>query len=190
MVAALERAASEPDVKAPAQASERPKPLPNSPALVRSAQEELVRLGCFSGGVDGVLGGTTRTAIKRYQAQQGKPDADLEINDEFVSELKNQSSRVCPIAREQKKGEQAAARHKARQEEERAAARHKARQEERAATRHRGRQEEERAATRQRAKKEARPAARPEPRVRQEARVPRYSGGGGGGHGTTIGVGF
>ena len=239
VVAALEQAATEPDVKAPAQASERPKPVPNSPQLVRSAQEELVRVGCLSGDVDGVLGGATRTAIKRYRAQQGKPEADVEISDEFISELKNQSSRVCPlvcpagqvaeteqcivaqkpapVAREKEEDEKAAARHKARQEEERAAARHKARQEEereeraaarrqkarqqeeraaarhkeeRAATGHKARQEEERAAARPRAKKEARPAARPEPRVRQQAAVPRYSGGGGGGHGTTIGVGF
>jgi peptidoglycan hydrolase-like protein with peptidoglycan-binding domain len=65
---------------------------------VRSAQQELNRLGCFFGAVDGSLNAPTKAAVQRYQNDRGiKPSGDVEITDEFVSELKKQSGRVCPL---------------------------------------------------------------------------------------------
>jgi multidrug efflux pump subunit AcrA (membrane-fusion protein) len=53
VVAAIDRANAMPDV--------------NTPEQVRSAQQELARLGCFSGAVDGSLSAPTKAAVERYQ---------------------------------------------------------------------------------------------------------------------------
>ena len=78
-------------------AVEPSKPASNKRELVRSAQKELARIGCFTGGVDGILSVATKTAIKRYQAERGRAGTEMEITDRFVSELMDQSSRVCPL---------------------------------------------------------------------------------------------
>jgi uncharacterized caspase-like protein len=84
VTAALDRANTVPDV--------------NKPEQVRAAQRELNRLGCFSGAEDGVLNGPTKTAVQLYEEARGaKPASDVEITDEFVSELKTLSARVCPL---------------------------------------------------------------------------------------------
>jgi uncharacterized caspase-like protein len=85
VVAALDKANALPDV--------------NTPALIRSAQQELARVGCYSGTVDGSLSPTTTVAIQHYQsARGGKPAAGaVDISDAFVSDLKKQSARVCPL---------------------------------------------------------------------------------------------
>jgi hypothetical protein len=74
-------------------------PAANTPELVRSAQQELSRLGCFSGAADGSLNASTATAVQRYQTERGdKLSSDVAITDDFVSQLKKQSARVCPLA--------------------------------------------------------------------------------------------
>ena len=78
-------------------AVEPSKPASNKRELVRSTQKELARIGCFTGGVDGILSVATKTAIKRYQAERGRAGTEMEITDRFVSELMDQSSRVCPL---------------------------------------------------------------------------------------------
>ena len=65
--------------------------------LVRSAQTQLARLGCFDGGLDGNLNTATKTAVARYQMLRGQPTGEIEITDDFVLELANQSTRVCPL---------------------------------------------------------------------------------------------
>jgi hypothetical protein len=74
-------------------------PAVNTPAQVRSAQQELARVGCYSGAVDGSLNPTTTVAIQHYQSERnGKPAAGgVDISDAFVSDLKKQSGRVCPL---------------------------------------------------------------------------------------------
>ena len=87
-------------------------PVANAPELVLSAQTELARIGCLDGRIDGILGKNTRSAVERYMAEKGKPEADVEITDDFVTTLKNKSSRVCPLtcpAGEVVKGEQCVA---------------------------------------------------------------------------------
>jgi peptidoglycan hydrolase-like protein with peptidoglycan-binding domain len=206
VIAALE--AVEPGRKPLGLTIEAPKPASNTPELVRSAQKELARIGCFTGDVDGILGDVTTTAIKRYQAERGRRAAEIEITDRFVSELMDQSSRICPLVCPTGKiaeGEQCvaarppapAARQKDVSEDERSGSRQKAKQESKSKAvarqkdtgedrRSRARQQEPRP---QRARQEE---AKPQTRIRQEAKssAPRYSSGGGGGHGPTIGVGF
>lgn len=69
----------------------------NTPDQVRAAQQQLARLGCFSDAVDGNLNDPTKAAVQHYQTARGKPASDMQISDDFVSELKSQSARICPL---------------------------------------------------------------------------------------------
>jgi hypothetical protein len=178
VVAALEKLTTDPDLKVPAGSVEPLQPLAGTTELVRSAQKELARIGCFAGTVDGSLNVATKDAVKRYQTQRRQQATESEITDGFVSELKKQSLRVCPLVCPSGKvaeGETCiAARKPQRQKDE---------------------DDEDEKPRRQKAKQEEskpKPAERPQPRVRQEAesRPSRPSGGGGGGGRPMIGVGF
>ena len=84
VIAALDRANTVPDVDTPEQ--------------VRSAQGELIRLGCFTGTADGRLDAATIAAILRYLDKQGiKPSGDVHISDDLIAELTKQTARVCPL---------------------------------------------------------------------------------------------
>jgi peptidoglycan hydrolase-like protein with peptidoglycan-binding domain len=50
-----------------------PKAVPVTPALVRSAQQELDRRGYSPGPADGVLGPKTRAALRKFQADEKLP---------------------------------------------------------------------------------------------------------------------
>jgi len=180
---------------------------------VRTAQQELARLGCFGGVIDGSLGEGTKSALESYLKQQGRPSKQPEITDALLSELKSQASLVCPLACPPGKiaeGEECVPEQKSRpivrdkRDEEEPSTRRRAKRHEERPTRERQRAERERPAPRHEnrraererpAPRESRRAERPQPRVRQEA-ARHYGGGGGGGgggghgHGTTIGVGF
>jgi hypothetical protein len=175
-----------------AEAAKRTAKQPNSPELVRSAQTELVRLGCFSGKVDGTLNAPTSAALGRYLSIGGQPSANVSVTTELVAELAKHTTRVCPIeckSGETLKGESCVADEKpkapaiaSRKNEDEEDARSRRKQ-----TSRRPEREEPR---------RARPAPAPEPlRARQQA-VARPSivssgGGGGGGRGQAIiGVGF
>jgi hypothetical protein len=69
----------------------------NTPDQVRAAQQQLTRLGCFSGDVDGNLNDATKAAVQHYQAARGKAASDVQISDALVSDLKSQTARVCPL---------------------------------------------------------------------------------------------
>jgi Caspase domain/Putative peptidoglycan binding domain len=179
--------------------------------LVRQAQTELARIGCFGGDADGNLNVATKAAIKKYQAQRGRPASNAEITDSLVSDLRGQSARICPLTcptGQVAEGEHCVAaqppaivpapvvRHNVEPEEK--PRRERAKQEEpRTRPVAHQRDNDERPSRRERAREEPRRerASREEsrPRVRQEASTPRYSGGGGGGGGGghgPIGVGF
>jgi hypothetical protein len=192
VTAALEQANALPDV--------------NTPAQIRSAQQELTRLGCFSGKVDGGLSRETKSAIQHYESERGQSGGSVDISDAFISELKGQSNRVCPlvcpkgkvadgdhciaaekpptVAHQKDEAEPAARTHAAHQKEEEKPAAHQKSKVESTARR----KGDEEPSPRQQAKRE-RPVVRP--RVIEQASS--YSGGGrsgGGGGGATIGVGF
>lgn len=70
----------------------------NSPGQIEAAQQQLARLGCFSGAADGSLDAATRAAIQVYQKALGQnPTNDAEITDDYIVELKQQSANVCPV---------------------------------------------------------------------------------------------
>lgn len=81
----------------PAEAAKPGKPLSNTPELIKSAQAELSRIGCFSGNADGAYNEATKIALRRYLLQQRRPAADIEITDDVVGELSSHKSRVCPL---------------------------------------------------------------------------------------------
>jgi Caspase domain/Putative peptidoglycan binding domain len=174
--------------------------------LVRSAQTELARLGCYRGSPDGELGPGTREAIKQYQIQRGHTLASItEVTDGFVSELKGLPERICVAAPPPSIAPVPVAKHEppekvrpATREEEPAPPRRATREE---PPRRATREEPPRRATREeppprRASREETPrrASREEPRrtrPTREVSAPRYGGGGGGGGGHgPIGVGF
>ncbi|MFL5069490.1 MAG: caspase family protein [Xanthobacteraceae bacterium] len=72
-------------------------PPANSPELILSAQRELQRLGCFDGEEDGRPGSATTAAIRRYLLEKGRPSRDIKVTDTLIAELKDQSTRVCPL---------------------------------------------------------------------------------------------
>jgi Caspase domain/Putative peptidoglycan binding domain len=181
--------------------------------LVRSAQVELARIGCYVGTPDGEAGAGTREAIKRYQTLRNQKVSNIEINEGFVSELREQSARICPLTCPPGKVAEGeicvvaqppavapAAAPVVRHNVEPEPRRERAKQEEpRTRPVARQRDNEEKPVRRERASREEprrERASREEsrPRVRQEASSPRSSGGGGGGGGGgghgPIGVGF
>jgi peptidoglycan hydrolase-like protein with peptidoglycan-binding domain len=171
-----------------AEAAKRAATQPNSPELVRSAQTQLARLGCFASKPDGVLSGSTKAALGRYLTIKGKPADDATVTEGLVADLSKQSDRVCPLeckAGETAKGSTCVADEKPSKPAT-------------ASRRNRDEDEDEKPAARKPAKRQAereppRQQSRPEPRARQQASSRPSGGGGGGGgggHGAMIGVGF
>ena len=71
--------------------------MPNSPELIRSAQSELIRLGCLTGKPDGSLSAPTSAALGRYMKIEGQPSEKVSVTQTLVAELTKHTSRVCPI---------------------------------------------------------------------------------------------
>ena len=70
-------------------------PATNTPELIRSAQVELRRLGCFSGPADGQLTKPTRDAVLRYFKFRGHGGADVVITDSVLSDIKTVTPGIC-----------------------------------------------------------------------------------------------
>jgi hypothetical protein len=202
VTAALDQANALPDV--------------NTPAQIRLAQQELTRLGCFSGNADGALGPATTSAVQHYESERGQPGESVDISDAFISELKAQSTRVCPLVCP--KGTIADGEHCIAAEKPPRVAHQKDEEEPAAHTRAAHQKDEEEPATHTRAarqKDEEKPSQKSKPQLsrrngdaepsppqqaKRERPAPRrvieqassYSGGGHstGGAGMAIGVGF
>jgi uncharacterized caspase-like protein len=149
----------------------------NTPDQVRAAQQQLTRLGCFTGAVDGNLSDATTTALQHYSAALGKPSGDAKVSDAVVSELTGQSSRVCPLVCPPGKvshGDVCVV-----VEEPKAPTKPQ-----------QAKRQDEKSAPRQQPHPQNAGLPRPVPSVRQEASSNGGGGGGGGGHSQPIGVGF
>jgi hypothetical protein len=79
-----------------AEAAKRAAAMPNSPELIRAAQTQLARVGCFSGKIDGVLG-TANTGLERYTAAKGSSSVPAAVTADVVAGLTGETSRVCPL---------------------------------------------------------------------------------------------
>jgi DNA segregation ATPase FtsK/SpoIIIE-like protein len=80
-----------------AEAAKRAAVAPNSPQLVTSAQNELVRLGCMTGKADGTLNPVTTVALTKYLGIEGQPTDKPTVTQDLVTELSKHTTRVCPI---------------------------------------------------------------------------------------------
>jgi hypothetical protein len=70
-------------------------PPANSPDQIRRAQIELRRLGCFAGRSDGTLSVATRDAVKSYWTRTGHAVVEVNITDEFISDVHQHDEPVC-----------------------------------------------------------------------------------------------
>ena len=173
-----------------AEVAKRAMTSPNSPELVRAAQNELARIGCLSGKIDGSLE-TAKKALGRYAAITGSSPSPAEISEDVVSTLSKQTGRICPLeckSGETAKGEICVAADKPAKPTTASRRKHEDEEDDARARR--------RAAPKVVAETPKRMRAAPAPQARQQAvaRPPsEFSGGGGGGGGgarTMIGVGF
>jgi hypothetical protein len=64
-------------------------------AQVRAAQQELRRIGCYSGRDDGAMQEPTKNAIRRYLTKVGRPVADINVTEDFVNELRTAPVHSC-----------------------------------------------------------------------------------------------
>jgi hypothetical protein len=174
-----------------AEAAKRAASQPNSPELVRSAQSELIRLGCLTGKVDGSLSAPTKSALGHYLSIEGQPTDNPSVTQALVAELNKHATRVCPLeckAGETVQGGTCIADQKPAAAPATASRKSDDQDNAKASRKQANRQPER--------EQRAKPAPAPEaPRARQQA-VARPSiinggggGGGGGGH-AIIGVGF
>jgi len=170
------------------EAAKRAAAMPNSPELIRSAQTQLVRVGCLTGKVDGTLNAPTKSALGRYLSIGGQPTANVSVTEALVAELGKHATRVCPIeckSGETLKGETCEA--DAKPTAPAVASKPKKDDEDEPSRKKQVKRQPEREEPRRASAKPA-PEA---PRARQQAvaRPSIVSGGGGGSH-TMIGVGF
>src|SRR5436190_8675837 len=170
------------------EAAKRAAAMPNSPELIRSAQTQLVRVGCLTGKVDGTLNAPTKSALGRYLSIGGQPTANVSVTEALVAELGKHATRVCPIeckSGETLKGEICEA--DAKPTAPAVASKPKKDDEDEPSRKKQVKRQPEREEPRRASAKPA-PEA---PRARQQAvaRPSIVSGGGGGSH-TMIGVGF
>ena len=165
-----------------AEAAKRAAAMPNSPELVKAAQAQLARIGCFSGKVDGALG-TIKSGLDRYTAIKGAATKPTAITEDFVSELTKEPGRVCPLeckAGETVKGEVCVANQKSTPPVSASGRRNHNAEDDRRARSKSAKREVDREQRRK-----SLPA--PAPQARQQA-VARPSGGGGGGGGGAVAV--
>jgi hypothetical protein len=173
------------------EAAKRAASLPNSPELVRSAQTQLIRLGCLTGKIDGTLSAPTKGALGRYLTIEGQPSDNARVTEALVAELTKHTTRVCPIeckTGETLKGETCVADEKPAAAPATASRKNSDDEDAARARRKQANREQDREPP-----KRSKPAPAPEaPRARQQAvaRPSIVSGGGGGGSHTMIGVGF
>ena len=172
--------------------------LPNSPELVRSAQTELIRLGCFTGKSRRHANAPTRPRSSRYLKIGGQPADNLSVTKDLVAELAKHTTRVCPI--ECKSGETPEGRnlHRRREGEPAPAPATASRKndddEDNARARKKQQANRDRDQDQPRRQKQVQQPEAPHVRQQAVARPSIVSGGGGGGGGggshTMIGVGF
>ena len=71
----------------------------NSPGQIEAARQELTRLGCYTGATDGSLDAAAQGGDPALSERApAKPDErDRNLPDDFIADLKQQSTTVCPI---------------------------------------------------------------------------------------------
>ena len=65
--------------------------------LARNIQQELNRLGCDAGSVDGKWGDGSRRALQRYRSNANTRVSSTEPTNILLDDLKSKNSRICPL---------------------------------------------------------------------------------------------
>jgi peptidoglycan hydrolase-like protein with peptidoglycan-binding domain len=73
-------------------------PVSSAAELIKAAQIELGRLGCFTGEADGTMNAATTAGINQYLSRRGIPDPQILVTENFVSELRGQPSNICAFS--------------------------------------------------------------------------------------------
>jgi hypothetical protein len=155
---------------APAEPEKAPPPKApavNTPELIRSAQGELRRIGCYAGQDTGSLDASTRRAVDDYRVRTGQPKIEVKITDELVVELEQQPELENCIAALPKPTKPAARAPEKRKEPV-----------------------AERPKPKPEPKREARPARQPQPKAKAQAAPARPAARATVGGGGMVGVGF
>lgn len=63
--------------------------------VIRSAQAELRRVGCYRGAENGELNDTTKDSLKKVYVALGKPSDNLDIDDAVLTDLKKADAPIC-----------------------------------------------------------------------------------------------
>ncbi len=74
-----------------------PVPAEPDPALIKSVQQELDRLGCNPGLPDGIWGSGSEKALSSYASNAGIQLAALQPTQKLLEELRAHTQRVCPL---------------------------------------------------------------------------------------------
>jgi Caspase domain len=177
------------------EAAKRAAAMPNSFELVRAAQAQLARVGCFIGKMDANLN-KTQTALGNYLRVKGQAVDKTDVTETVVAELTKQTDRVCPLeckGGEVAKGDVCIATDKPVAPPV-VASRPKSDDDQKPAPKKQSRKEDDSDKPAAKKPKQAERARQPEPRARQQAsnnaRSNGSSGNSGGGHSTVVGVGF
>jgi uncharacterized caspase-like protein len=67
----------------------------NSAEQIRKAQVELRRVGCYPGRPDGKLNEATQNAVRNYWSRTGQAIVEINITDEFISDIEHQDEHIC-----------------------------------------------------------------------------------------------
>jgi hypothetical protein len=70
-------------------------PKVNTPELVKSAQVELKRIGCYSGETDGEFSRKIKASLKNYWTAKGAQSHDIVVDEAVVGALKGDPVAVC-----------------------------------------------------------------------------------------------
>ncbi len=95
--AEAERRLAEQKLAIPASSGSEPGGEVNTPALVKAAQLELKRIGCFSSSISGNYTAATLNAIEQYRTRKDGHPGSGDVNARFIEELKAQPARLCPL---------------------------------------------------------------------------------------------
>ena len=76
-----------------AEAVKRAAAMPNAPELVRAAQTQLARVGCFAAKPDGILSPATKAGLGRYLTVKAQPTTDVSVTEALVAMLTRETDR-------------------------------------------------------------------------------------------------
>ncbi|MCG6859046.1 MAG: caspase family protein [Salaquimonas sp.] len=68
-----------------------------TPEMLKSLQSELNRVGCDAGGVDGIWGRRSQSALEDFVSRRGLEIASIEPSGDILEKLKSVDERVCPL---------------------------------------------------------------------------------------------